>query len=168
MSSVPLTDRAEADSLDPALVPGRYLDVRRRRLLAFCFDFAIVSAISLAVWGMVLVLGVLTFGLAWMLLGSVFPAVAIIYNGLTLSGPHRGTIGMRAAGLEMRMWYGETVPFIVAAAHIIFFYVSISFLTPLVLAVALFDTRKRLLHDIVLGTVVVNRAPRLSYAPTAV
>jgi uncharacterized RDD family membrane protein YckC len=164
MTSVPLIDMTAQDSLDPAIAPGRYLDVRRRRLIAFCFDFAIVCALSLAVWGIILVLGLLTFGLAWMLLGSVFPAVAIAYNGLTLSGPSRATIGMRAAGLEMRMWYGETVPFIVAAAHIIFFYVSVSFLTPLILAVSLFDSRKRLLHDIVLGTVVVNRAPRLEYA----
>lgn len=162
MTSVPLIDMTP-ESLDPALAPGRYVEVRRKRVLAFCVDFAIVCLISVAAWAAVLVLGLLTFGLAWAVLGSVFPAVAIIYSGLTISGPAGGTVGMRMSGLEMRMWYGEPVSFLVAAAHVIFFYVSVSFLTPLVLVISLFDQRKRLLHDIVLGTVVVNRAPRSAY-----
>lgn len=164
MTSVPLIDVNNSDSLDPAIVPARFVDVRRRRMLAFCFDFVIVCAVSVAVWAVVLVLGLLTFGLAWVVLGSVFPAVAIIYSGLTISGSSNATIGMRAAGIEMRMWYGDTVPFLVAATHVIFFYISVSFLTPLVLAVSLFDTRKRLLHDMVLGTVVVNDVRRLAAA----
>lgn len=163
MTSIPLIDMVDDDNLDPAFAPGRYGDVRRKRVLAFCLDFAIVCAVSFAVWGVVLVLGVFTFGLAWALIGSVFPAVAIIYSGLTVSGPSRGTIGMRAAGIEMRMWHGGPVPFLVAAAHVIFFYVSVSFLTPLILAVSLFDSRKRLLHDIVLGSVVVNLVPQRAY-----
>ena len=40
------------------------------------------------------------------------------------------------------------------------FWVTISFLTPLILIVGLFNSRKRLLHDILLGTVVVNRSLR--------
>jgi hypothetical protein len=37
---------------------------------------------------------------------------------------------------------------------------SVSVLTPLVLPVCLFDARHRLLHDIVLGTVVINNPVR--------
>jgi uncharacterized RDD family membrane protein YckC len=36
--------------------------------------------------------------------------------------------------------------------------VSVSFLTPLVLLVGLFNGRRRLLHDMILGTVVINRS----------
>jgi len=42
----------------------------------------------------------------------------------------------------------------------VLFWVSISFLTPLVLLVGLFNSRRRLLHDFVLGTVVINSSVR--------
>ena len=47
------------------------------------------------------------------------------------------------------------------------FWVTISFLTPLVLLVGLFNGRRRLLHDIMLGTVVVNSSVRTQVAPSA-
>jgi hypothetical protein len=45
--------------------------------------------------------------------------------------------------------------------------VSISFLTPLVLLVGLFNGRRRLLHDIILGTVVINSSVRTQVAQPA-
>ena len=44
---------------------------------------------------------------------------------------------------------------------------SISVLTPLVLLVGLFNGRRRLLHDIVLGTVVINSSVRSQVAQPA-
>ena len=46
--------------------------------------------------------------------------------------------------------------FVLGAMHAVLFWVSISFLTPLVVLVGLFNGRRRLLHDIVLGTVVIK------------
>jgi uncharacterized RDD family membrane protein YckC len=40
------------------------------------------------------------------------------------------------------------------------FYLSISFFTPLILLVCFFNARHRLLHDLVLGTVVINNEMR--------
>ena len=51
--------------------------------------------------------------------------------------------------------------------HAVLFWVSISFLTPLVLLVGLFNGRRRLLHDIVLGTVVINSSVRTQIAQPA-
>jgi uncharacterized RDD family membrane protein YckC len=45
--------------------------------------------------------------------------------------------------------------------------VSISFLTPLVLLIGLFNGRRRLLHDIILGTVVINSSIRTQVAQPA-
>jgi uncharacterized RDD family membrane protein YckC len=45
---------------------------------------------------------------------------------------------------------------LLAIMHSLLFWFSVSFLTPLILIVGLFTPRKQLLHDIVLGTVVVN------------
>jgi len=42
----------------------------------------------------------------------------------------------------------------------VLYWVSVSALTPLILLVCFFNHRRRLLHDIVLGTVVINNAER--------
>jgi uncharacterized RDD family membrane protein YckC len=51
--------------------------------------------------------------------------------------------------------------------HAVLFWVSISFLTPFVVLVGLFNGRRRLLHDIVLGTVVINSFARTRAAEPA-
>jgi len=56
---------------------------------------------------------------------------------------------------------------VLGATHAVLFWVSISFLTPLVLLVGLFNGRRRLLHDIVLGTVVINSSVRTQVAQPA-
>jgi uncharacterized RDD family membrane protein YckC len=45
----------------------------------------------------------------------------------------------------------------------VLFWVSVSFFTPLILLVGLFNGRRRLLHDMILGTVIINS----SVAPQA-
>jgi len=49
----------------------------------------------------------------------------------------------------------------------VLFWVSVSVLSPLVLLVGLFNGRRRLLHDVVLGTVVINSSVRNPAAQTA-
>jgi uncharacterized RDD family membrane protein YckC len=49
---------------------------------------------------------------------------------------------------------------VLGAAHAVLFWVSVSFFTPLVLLVGLFNGRRRLLHDMILGTVVINSSVR--------
>jgi len=46
------------------------------------------------------------------------------------------------------------------AVHAIAFWFTVSFFTPFVLLVAFFNQRRRLLHDILLGTVIINNASR--------
>ena len=53
------------------------------------------------------------------------------------------------------------------ATHAVLFWVSISFLTPLVLLIGLFNGRRRLLHDIILGTIVINSSVRTQVVPPA-
>jgi len=62
--------------------------------------------------------------------------------------------------LELRTWYGASGYFVLGAMHAVLFWVSISFLTPLILLIGLFNGRRRLLHDIVLGTVIINSSVR--------
>jgi len=56
---------------------------------------------------------------------------------------------------------------VLGAMHAVLFWVSISFLTPLIVLVGLFNGRRRLLHDIILGTVVINSSVRAQVAQPA-
>jgi uncharacterized RDD family membrane protein YckC len=49
----------------------------------------------------------------------------------------------------------------------VLFWVSVSFLSPFVVLVGLFNGRRRLLHDFVLGTVVINSFARSQPAQPA-
>jgi uncharacterized RDD family membrane protein YckC len=50
--------------------------------------------------------------------------------------------------------------FLLGAVHVIFFWVLTTALTPLVLIVGLLNRRRRLLHDFLTGTVVINNEAR--------
>jgi uncharacterized RDD family membrane protein YckC len=103
--------------------------------------------------------GIVTLGLGWLLFWLVSPLSviwAVLYYGLSLGGPHSATVGMRVMELELRTWTGERGYFLLGAAHAVFYWISVSLLTPLVVLVGLFNRRRQLLHDLALGTVIVN------------
>ena len=127
--------------------------VRTRRLMALAVDFVVVSVIASALYVLLLVL---TLGLSLFFLPPLWPIVAFFYSGVSMSGPRRATPGMRAMGLEVSMYdSGATAPFLNAAAHGAFFYLS--WFLPLVFLVTLVDSDKRFLHDILSGVVVTRR-----------
>jgi uncharacterized RDD family membrane protein YckC len=116
------------------------------------------------------VFGVVTLGLGWALFWLVSPASviwALVYYGASLGGPHSATLGMRVMDLELRTWYGAQSYFVLGAMHAVLFWLSISLLTPFVLLIGLFNGRRRLLHDFVLGTVVINSSVRTPVAQSA-
>ena len=130
-----------------------FAGVRTRRIVAFCFDIVLVSIIACLLW---LALLIVTFGLSLLLLPPIYPLVAFFYNGLTVSGRKMATPGMRMMDLEMRMNdNGARVPFINAAAHALFFYLS--WMLPPVFLVTIVDQEKRCLHDMLAGVVFVRR-----------
>src|SRR5215475_7650119 len=137
--------------------------VATKRVFAFLIDLVVIAVPVVLGYLFILLFGLLTLGLGWMLFWLAWPASvvwAIVYYGATLGGPHSATIGMRVMDLELRTWYGAPGYFVLGAMHAVLFWVSISFLTPLVVLVGLFNGRRRLLHDIVLGTVVINSFAR--------
>jgi uncharacterized RDD family membrane protein YckC len=143
-------------TIDVLPLATRYDAVRRKRVFAFIIDVVVVALLSLLGHVLVGILGLFTFGLAWLAWGAILPAVAILYCGLTVGGARQATWGMAAMGLVFRIDSGMPANFAYGAAHVILFYLSVSFLTPLILLVSLFSPRKRLLHDMVLGVVVEN------------
>ena len=87
---------------------------------------------------------------------------AILYYGMTFRQPRSATIGMRIMDLEMRTWYGAPAYFVLGAVHAVVYWITVSFLTPFILLIAFFNHRKRLLHDMLVGTIVINNANRAS------
>lgn len=150
-------------AFDPDAHPELFEGVPSRRVLAFLIDFVIIAIPVVLAAMFIFVFGLVTLGLGWALFWLLSPASviwALVYYGFTLGGPHSATIGMRTVGLQMRTWFGEPAYFLLGATHAVVFWVSISVLTPLILLVGLFNARRRLLHDFVLGTVVINNPDR--------
>lgn len=147
---------SRSDAFDPQARPELFEGIRSRRIFAFFIDFVAIAVLTFAAGIMVFFLGVLTLGLGFLIYAFLWQAVALLYTAFTLGGPNAATPGMRAMGLEMRLWYGAKPYALLAAMHAVCFWFSVTMLTPLVLAVSLFSDRKRLLHDIILGTVVMN------------
>jgi uncharacterized RDD family membrane protein YckC len=155
-------------AFDPWEQPELFRGVLTRRFFAFVIDLLVLSIPVVLVSLFIAVFGLVTLGLGWVLFAFVAPASviwAIIYYGMTLGGPRSATVGMRVMDLEMRTWYGEPSYFLLGATHAVVYWISISMLTPLVLLVGLFNGRRRLLHDVILGTVVINTSVRAEISP---
>jgi uncharacterized RDD family membrane protein YckC len=148
---------------DPARNPELFRGVLGRRFIAFVLDVVIIMLPVAFAAVLIFFLGLVTFLLGWALFWLLYPAAlvwALVYCGTTLGGPASATIGMRLMGLEMRTWYGAPAYFVLGAAHAIVFWITVTILTPLVLVVGLLNERQRLLHDILIGTVVINNPAR--------
>lgn len=150
---------------DPATSPELFDGVLARRIVAFIIDL-IILAIPIVLLSMfIFVIGVVTLGFGFILYALLSPIMvlwALFYYGITLGSPRSATLGMRVMDLEMRTWYGAPAYFVLGAVHAIVFWITVSVLTPFVLLVCLFNDRRRCLHDILVGTIVINNEARAS------
>ncbi len=149
---------------DPATQPELFDGVLPRRIVAFVIDVVVIMAPVAAVAMFIVLFGLVTFGFGWLLFWLLFPGTivwALFYYGWTLGSTASATIGMRTMDLEMRTWYGAPCYFVLGAVHALVFWIAMrAYLTPFVLLAALFNDRRRLLHDMLVGTVVINNEVR--------
>ena len=148
---------------DPVANPELFDGVLARRVVAFLIDFLILAVPVVFAAMFLSVVTIVTFGLGIVFFALLWPAMviwAIVYYGMTLGSPASATIGMRVMEIEMRTWYGAPAYFMLGAVHAVVFWVTVSAITPLILLVCLFNGRRRCLHDILVGTVVINNAER--------
>ena len=158
-----MTIDVKPHAYDPDRNPELFEGVLARRVVAFLIDFLIISIPVVLAAMFIFAFGIVTLGLGFALYWILSPASviwAIAYFGVTIGGPSSATVGMRVMDLELRTWYGEPGYFVLGAVHAIAFWLSVSFFTPFVLLVAFFNRRSRLLHDILLGTVIINNGVR--------
>ncbi|KWV46903.1 hypothetical protein AS156_21005 [Bradyrhizobium macuxiense] len=157
-------------AFDPWAQPELFRGVLTRRVFAFLIDLVVLSVPIILAVIFIALFGVVTLGLGWALFWLVSPASiiwAIVYYGASIGGVHSATIGMRMVDLELRTWYGAPGYFVLGAIHAVLFWATVSFLSPLVLLVGLFNGRRRLLHDVILGTVIINSSVRTQVTPAA-
>ena len=148
---------------DPDLAPELFESVPARRIVACMIDVFLIGVPVALAYVLTFIFTIVTFGLGavlFWLLPTATVIWALVYFGLTLGSPASATIGMRLMDIEMRTWYGAPAYFVLGTVHAIFFWLSISFFTPFILLVAFFNARRRLLHDMLLGTVVINNPAR--------
>ena len=157
--SADLRPHAYDQTTNPELFEG----VLARRVVAFVIDLIVIVLPLIAAAMFIFVFGLITFGFGWALFWLLSPASviwALFYYGMTLGSPASATLGMRAMELEMRTWYGAPAYFVLGAVHAIVYWVSVSVLSPFILLVGFFNARRRLLHDMVVGAIIINNAAR--------
>ncbi|MBP1843571.1 putative RDD family membrane protein YckC [Rhizobium petrolearium] len=135
-----------------------YSGVLSRRVFAFIIDYLVILLLCIPAAVVVFFLGIITLGLGFALYPALFVIVALLYFGLTLGGPNQASPGMRAMGVAMVRLDGRRMDFLTAVAHTVIFWIINSVLTPLILLVGLFTERSRLVHDMLLGTVIIRTA----------
>jgi uncharacterized RDD family membrane protein YckC len=154
---------------DPAANPELFEGVLARRLIAFVIDLIILSMPVVFLAMFVVAATIATLGFAAILFALLSPLFwplivvwAICYYGFCFGNPASATIGMRVMDLEMRTWYGAPAYFVLGAAHAVVYWLTVSslILAPFILLVGFFNDRRRLLHDMVVGTVVINNPAR--------
>src|SRR3974377_71225 len=148
---------------DPVANPELFEGVLARRCIAFLIDLTIIAIPVLFAAVFIFIFGLVTLGLGFALYALLSPGAliwAIAYDGFTFGSPASATIGMRVMDLEMRTWYGAPAYFVLGAVHAIVFWLTVSFLTPFILLIAFFNQRRRLAHDILVGTIVINNNKR--------
>ncbi len=150
-----MTNYTNSSSL--RLTADHFAGVRSRRIFAVCFDLCVVGFFAALAYFVLFLAGIVTLGLAWLLFPFVVPAVGLLYNGFTISGPSRATWGMNLMDLEVRQIQdGSTVSFLLAALHAVLFYASWTF--PFVFLISLVAQDKRCLHDMLSGVIVMRRS----------
>jgi len=138
---------------DPMTHPELFEGVMFRRVIAYLIDVTILSGAVLFLWFLVVV----TLGLLGPIAALVTPVIPIAYHSLLIGGPNSATIGMRMMGIEVRRLDGGRPDLGLALMQTLLFYATLA-LTGLLLIVALFNDRRRCLHDWLSGTLTVNTA----------
>lgn len=143
---------------DPVHDGQFYQGVPGRRFTAFCIDFLVIVALWLVVLVVGLILTVITFGVATPAAVLVFSLTGFLYRWIMLV-QRSATLGMMLTGIEVRDAAGNRLDPVTAFLHVAGFYVSV-FITPLLVIgwfVMAVTPHRRMLHDLVLGAVVINR-----------
>jgi uncharacterized RDD family membrane protein YckC len=139
--------------------PRRFEGVLLRRFCAAGVDFTIAFILSCVLWLANCMATIATLGLLSLPALVLAPIVIHVAMATYLMAEPRGaTLGMRAAGLRVVNLDGRKLDHVQAFLMTAMYFATVTVFFP-VLAVGFFADRARLLHDIVVGTIVVRADP---------
>jgi uncharacterized RDD family membrane protein YckC len=142
---------------DPLDEPALYDGLLWRRPIAYLLDLVLIALAAFAVWALLGLLSILSFGLLLPLQVVVLTLLPLAYHTWFI-GSRGATPGMRLLDVELRSWTGARPDYTRAALQTALFYVTVALTTWLVLIVALFNDRRRTVHDYLGGTVGVRHS----------
>lgn len=152
---------------DPLAAPALYQGLIWRRALGYLVDVVLIAALSVGLWFVAGVVGILSFGLLTPLGILALAILPVAYHTYFL-GQAGATPGMALFDVEIRSWTGRRPDYTQAFLATVLFYITVSLTAWLVLAVTLFNDRRRAVHDVLAGTLAVRRAgARGGFAPAA-
>lgn len=143
-------------AVSPRMKTGACMRVRTRRVMAFFIDYVIILLLMIPFAILVFLLGIVTLGLGWMLFAVFGPFVALTYVAMTLGGGRQATVGMQMTGIRLARLDGLRIDPLLAIVHTVLFWAGNVFTSGLILLATLVLDRKRTVHDLLLGTVVVR------------
>jgi len=126
-----------------------------RRCMAWCVDTLLIGLLVFGLWWAMAAVGILTLGLGFGLM-ALLPFVPVIYHLVCLMGHDSATPGQRLFDLIVRRDLDLGPPTLLQAVIAIGVYYLTLATSGLLLVVALFTTRRRTLHDLLSGLVVVR------------
>ena len=144
---------------EPFAAPGYFQGVLARRVFAYWVDLLCIGLLIALTWMVFWMLAIASLGLLSPLL-LILGLIPVLYHTLTIGGPRSATPGMRLTGVEVRSWTGERPGYLQAFVQTILFYVTVYPTWSLVLLIALVDRRRRTLHDMLAGTLVIRQFPQ--------
>ena len=148
---------------DPENAPELFEGLLTRRVFAYLIDLVLIGAMILVFGVIGLIGGFLTFGLAWLALPVLVPASIVLYYAATLGSPKRATVGMQAMDIVLTPTRGQPLDGWMALIHAGAFWISAWISLPLSLLFALFTPRRQMLHDLVVGALIVRRSPMVRH-----
>ena len=148
---------------DPATAPELFEGVLTRRVIAFCIDLVVMGIMILVFSFVGLIAGFLTLGLSWVALVFVIPATIVLYYAATLGSPKRATVGMQLMDIVLTPTRGQPLDGWMALIHAAVFWLTTWISWPLSLLFALFTPRRQMIHDLVVGTLMVRRSPMVRH-----
>lgn len=136
---------------DPELYDGLVL----RRVGAYAVDVIAIAVLWLVAWVLLGMLAILSLGLLLPFKVTVLVLLPTAYHTWFL-GSSGATPGMRFFDVELRSWTGRRPDFFQAFLQTVLFYTTVALTGFVILIVALFNDRRRTVHDFLAGTVGVR------------
>jgi uncharacterized RDD family membrane protein YckC len=148
---------------DPATAPELFEGILVRRVVAYIIDLAILISLTVVASVVGLITGFFTFGLGWLALVVVIPAIIFGYYAATLGSPQRATFGMAATDIVLTPARGRPLDGWKILIHPIVFWITWWVAWPISLVVALLTPRREMVHDLIAGTLMVRRSPMVQH-----